>query len=467
MKENILKELESEILKKIKYDNISIWPVLRLKFFYEFLEINQGIKSRTRKFNLNNKLIVLKQSFYGFWNLFKLIQVDFLIFSSSERRKFLNNLYYDRVAEGILSRNKDSIIIENPFPLGNHFPISKLPNKRVISESIFFILSIVLGKFSFKKNKFQNLAILENILIEKNIPNFNYERHLKIYLGQYLLMKFILRFVKPKAALFVYSASSMGYIRAFKEREIPVIEMQHGIINKEHNAYNIYSDFGNLFFPDYMFTYGDLEKRVFDSNNYFIEKDKVYPIGYYFLDKCKQSYVPDFEYRNALKEKYRKIIVFSHQEIFEVAALDFIRQIAENDESIVFLIFPRYPEKFALKDNLPANVIIEKKLNIYQGLLIADIHSTVNSTCVMESLFFGVPNLLLNYKGYAMDYYSEILSNENHTIYANSPGEFLDYIKDNKFLDEVEIVKYSETLFKTNFENNLNETINEIINGKI
>src|SRR5690606_27019292 len=140
-----------------------------------------------------------------------------------------------------------------------------------MSESILYLGVFVLGFLGFKKSKLENEHIIKDIQQEYGYE-INYNRFLLIHEGQYRLIKLLLKyFKKPKAVFFVYSASSMGYIKAFKEFNVPVVEIQHGVINKEHNAYNVNNDFGKELFPDYLLTYGNRELKVFNNpENYFI-----------------------------------------------------------------------------------------------------------------------------------------------------------------------------------------------------
>ena len=452
----VLKEIEkNRSILDLKYKGVPIWPTLRLKSFYQIQEQEKGATNITRKLNFTSVLVIFKSFFYGISELFKLGQYEYLVFSGSERRKRVDGLYHERVVEGLLAET-NSLLIENPFPLGKHYKKNEIPTKHIMSESILFLGIFILGFFGFKKNELENEQIILEIQKEYDFK-INYNRFLLIHEGQYRLIKLLLKyFKKPKAVFFVYSASSMGYIKAFKESNIPVVEIQHGVINKEHNAYNVNTDFGKKLFPDYLLTYGNRELEVFNNpENYFINPTNVRPVGYYLLDKyLNRKTENQNEYIQNYQKKYQKIVAYTHQEVYEKEILDFLIESANLSSKILFLLLPRFDLKDQ-PDNLPENLIVEKNLNIYDCLRFVDIHSTIFSTCAIESLSFGVPNIMYNHKNFSKSYYADILGDPNHTVFIDSPYEFVHAILNHSFESKEYIAAASDNFFKRNFKENI------------
>lgn len=459
---NILKEIEkNKRILDLKYKGIPIWPVLRLKSFYQILEQQKGATNITRKLNTSSVLAIFKCFFYGFSEIFKLSNYDYLVFSCSERRKQVDGKYPERVVEGFLSET-NSLLIENPFPIGRHYKRHEIPTKHIMSESILFVGIFILGFFGFKKSALENKEVFLDIQ-KKYDFKINYNRFLLIYEGQYRLIKLMLTYSKkPKGVFFVYSASSMGYIKAFKEFNVPVIEIQHGVINREHNAYNVYNDFGKTLFPDYLLTYGNREMEVFNNpENYFINPKNVRPVGYYLLDKyLSNNSDHQNKYIQNYKEKYKNIVAYTHQEVYEKEILDFLIESASLAPNVLFLLLPRFDLKDQ-RDNMPENLIIEKNLNVYDCLGFVDIHSTIFSTCAIESLSFGVPNIMYNYQNFSRSYYADILGDEKHTVFVESPYEFVHAILNHSFESKEYITAASDNFFKRNFIHNINSFIEE------
>jgi len=84
-----------------------------------------------------------------------------------------------------------------------------------------------------------------------------------------------------------------------------------------------------------------------------------------------------------------------------------------------------------------------------------DIHSTIFSTCAIESLSFGVPNIMYNHKNFSKSYYADILGDPNHTVFIDSPYEFVHAILNHSFESKEYIAAASDNFFKRNFKENI------------
>lgn len=439
-------------LQSIKMDGEPIWPILRLKINEE-LRDKDGVTSRTFKLSFSKVLKLLGTFFFGVKELLLMGNYDYWVFSSSDRRKKIGRHYVDRVAGSLILEFPKTLMIENPYPKGCHFRKQEIVDTHIISRTIFFLGVRILEFFVNKNIKLENESLLIELLDQNDIK-LDYHSILRNHIAQYRLMKFILRKAAPKAAFFVYAASSMGFVKAFKEKCIPVIELQHGVINKEHNAYNISKDYSTLFFPDYLLTYGENELSFFDEGNYFIRPDKVFPIGYSFFEEFSKE-TPNLSYEKNIRNQYGKIVVFSLQEPFEEFVFPFLLKAAELDDSVFYMLIPRNISGDYEHLPLPENMVIEKTLNIYECLRIADVHLTVNSTCSIEALYFGVPNILFDHDNWASSYYAKILKDPRHTKYVKTAEELIYTLNSNKFDSKKVIIEKSGVFFTRNFIENI------------
>ena len=437
-------------------DGDSVWPIIRFKINEE-LRNKRGLNSRTVKLNIRLVFTLIRTLFYGFKEVTRFRNYEFWVFSSSDRRRKIYDKYVDRVMEPILNEYPNAVEIENPHPLGHHYSKKELNNKNIISQTIFFLGVKIIGLFLNRKVELENESELNKILKDIGVT-LNYRALLLNHKSQYLFMRFLLRFAKPKAVFFVYAASSMGFIKALKEMNVPVVELQHGVINELHYAYNVYKDFGYKFFPDFLLTYGKMETKIFTTNNYFIDSNRVLPIGYYFLEEFILSNVAN-QNAKKLKNEFDKIIVFSLQDPFEKHIFDFLSRAAPLDTSILYLLVPRNPMKTYGEYELPNNIRIERRNNIYECLKIADFHMTINSTCAIESICFGVPNILYDYNNWASKYYNNILNDTGHTIFVNSPKDLLNSVRKHVFYVKEKIEKESSNFIKKGFTENLKNAI--------
>tara|TARA_R110002033_G_scaffold169897_3_gene211449 strand:+ start:247429 stop:248811 length:1383 start_codon:yes stop_codon:yes gene_type:complete len=436
-----------------------IWPVIRLPL-NEHLRSQEDITSRTFDLKNNINFKTLRTLFFGIRHLTKFRSHKYWFFSSSERRKKINDIYEDRVIEGLVKKYK-GLSIENPHPLGKHLH-KNIGETKVISRSLFYLGELIFSKLFTFNLKINNEQVIKTILDDYQL-NFNYKVYLRKYFGQYLFYKTILKFHKPDIVFLVYAASSMGMVKALKEKKIPVVELQHGIINEKHLAYNIFKNFGKCLYPDYLLTYGETELDFFHNKNYFISPKNVFPVGYYFLEKNKELKKIKNEYSS-----YKKIIVFSFQEVFEKQIFDFLNQTAILDDTVCYVVIPRNSNKDYSKMKFQSNVIINKKINIYEALKICDIHATINSSCAIEAMSLGIPNILYNYKNWSSSYFKSIFDSDNYGCYVTTPQEFYNIIKEHKYASREQILKKGETFFKKGFMQNFEEVLSQrILKNKI
>ncbi len=151
-----LKHIENEFdTQSIKSGDTYVWPLIRFKINEE-IRNRQNLSSRTFKLDRRKLSSLLGTLFYGILHLVHLKRYPFWIFSSSDRRKRLNDKYVDRVTEGLISLYPQSLVIENPYPRGGHFRKSQLYPQNIVSQTIFFALPELVRILSWKKPKIVN-----------------------------------------------------------------------------------------------------------------------------------------------------------------------------------------------------------------------------------------------------------------------------------------------------------------------
>jgi hypothetical protein len=443
---------QKESLETITVGEDQLWPIIRTKVFEEFRQTS-GINSRIVKIGSKTLSTFFKTFFYGFSNIFRLKNASCWVFSASDRRKEFNGQFHDRIIEDIFDLVPNTVLIENPLPLGYHYKKSQVPNKEIVSQTFFYFWSFLFSRFI--RSKIENEELLVRIL-KKFSVRINYKGMYSLYRGQYIFTKLLLKFFHPKKVVMVYTASSQGYIKAFREEKIPVIEIQHGIINDKHIAYNVFRKFNPNYFPNYLFTFGESEKVIFHMNNHFVNNENVKAVGYSFLDKMTfDNQVTEID-----KGKYLKVIAFSFQEPFGKFSIEFLRQCAVKDATTLFLLILRNPD-YQLPGDLPENIVVDPALNIYKALKVCDIHSTINSTTTLEAFAFGKPSILVDYNGQATAYFSSLNKSDFVNI-VSSVEEFVEASNTLLSPDTKNIKFEGEKFFKSNFRDNLRDAFSEL-----
>ncbi|SNS56255.1 hypothetical protein SAMN05421640_0670 [Ekhidna lutea] len=448
MVHNCINNIENEFnVEGIKVNGNSCWPLFRNKFFELIRSKKLNVKSRINQVGFTNFFKLLWLSKYGIKFLLFPKKVDFLIFSATERRKELNGQYHDRVVEGIHSMSK-SLLIENPFPAISHIPKRKLPNKNVLSESALYFLAKVFSigaRYELKGEETLN-AIKDKYDIQLSTGSI-----IKRYLGQKKVGRLLVTLFRPKAVFFVYSASSQGYINAFKEASIPVIELQHGVINKEHIVYNNQISLNRNMLPDYLLTYGEYELQLFDEKNYFVDSSKVFPIGNYLIDY----------YRERIGKKERKKqLVFSGQSIFDKKSIPWLIEIARALSEWEIVVVPRQGSDMCALETAK-NIYVERKKSIYEVITESNLHCTVNSSSCIDALALGIPTIFLNVDNQARNYYENV---SKFYSFADNPSEAIRLLESFNPVPESEVIKESKYFVVNDYYKNIDSFLKNRLN---
>ncbi len=467
---DFIKEIETKYnVSSISVNDIQVWPFLRISYNYQY-NISYRFNVLTNNSNkiktTFSKLKRVRNIFYGFWNLFK--KYDYTVFSDTFEKRFVNDKYIDKIAESLIYElgEKRVLLIENPIN-GLHFNRSEISIKNIISLDIFYIFC---NKYFLRKKVcINNEAILEEINKKYGL-NINYHRIIVQFIFYNYLFKLFYKIYKPKA-IFIncyYSLIHQAAIYAAKNMGIKTIELQHGIISDNHHAYNVFTDLDKSFFPDYLLTFGDYVKNIFDERNYFIKRENVLSIGSMYIDYINNEYKSSKEsirVFNNIRRKYKKIIAISSQWTIENKLIRFLKKSALLSKDILYIFVPRDINKNYSNVNFPENIIMLKNLDVYQIIKETNFHATVNSTCALEAPAIGVPNILININNLAKISYSNLLTNRDITRFVDTEEEFVDTILTWHTKTKKEIMSLHSDFYKQNHKKSLRYALT-IIRGK-
>jgi hypothetical protein len=170
--------------------------------------------------------------------------------------------------------------------------IDNLKNKKI---TIFNPINLfrVIGKIFYKNYDFFELTNLVNEKFKtSNICCADINTLITQFQIDFKFYSFIFRFKKPKAIFITQNGIQKGLFAAADKFNIPVIEVQHGIIDYGHLSYNynknINYEGGRVFLPSYFFTFSDFWKREI----YYPVKDILTMGNSYFyntINKIKPS----------------------------------------------------------------------------------------------------------------------------------------------------------------------------------
>ena len=463
---NILKEIEKKYpVDKIYLNNEQVWPFFKAKFYFILKYYSEKPEiGRIRKKTFFQKLKLVKNIFYGWKNWFK--KYDYIAISTSREgvSKIINGKHYNRLIDPIIDEMKNSDFLYMEIPYGQHYNIKTIHAKNIVSYYPIVFISYLFNKLSIGKYNLNGSEILNTIKKDYNI-NIDYDNLIKYYLAEYRAFKFIFQHMKPKAIFIVCHYTHFGIIKAAKELGIKIIEVQHGVIGREHPAYNFGIGISKNLFPDYLFVYGKQDVVNF-SDSYFIDQKNVIPIGSYYIDYFKESFLPEIKFQNIIN-KYSISVGITLQNTVEKQTIDFVKEAAILDSSILFILIPRQPvRRDYSKFDLPDNVFVITDREFYELMMYVDYHSTVYSSCALEAPSFGVQNIMININNLSRKFFEASLI-DRITKYADTPEEYLNLIRSMDKLDKETVYYLNEDIIMPNYRNNLKYALSQVLDCRV
>lgn len=409
-------ELITQIERKydvssIRYKGVPVWPFLRL-----YLLDNLSTK-RARGGSVSNVWLIIKRLFaYNPLCLFKKYKV--WLYNAACTRKEIEGKYISCISGAIPDLCHSTLTIENPESAVPSYRKSLINDRYIISNawSIMIIRGLEIFERPFKI-KIHNESLLKKIMDDCN-SDFDYRKYVRFLYNQKIVVDLLLLVSgKPNVVFMIDAYDQMGYVWSFHNHSIPVVELQHGVLNKSHIGYNCPID-TKIFAPDEICVFGEKEYKYL-INKYPKYANLVTKTGMFFLDKVNEIYDKDIfsEYRL----EYKKIIVVSGQTGYEEILSRFIDGAAKINKDFLYIYIPR---RFTNITFTQKNVLLKNGINIYPYLKFCDIHCTIFSTTCLEAHFFRKINIFYDYNGFSSSYYKEILDVDNGAYYVTNEYDF-------------------------------------------
>lgn len=442
-----IKEIEEKYdVMSIKYKGISVWPYLRL-YIKDTITHNKENKASASVIGL-----VLRCLFaYNPFRAFK--KHNIWVFTACDRRKRLGDKMVHRISGAFAAESMNSLMIEKPLKVLGHYGLNEIEEKDIISESwllmTFHAIEVLSRCF---KPKLDNEDLMRRILVENNLK-FNYLRYVRMLNAQRCAVKMMMFLVsKPKAAFVECPYDTMGYVWAFHEAGVKVVEMQHGSLNRNHAAYNA-NEYERKTNPDCICVFGESEYNYLTKEEPQFAQE-VRKTGLYMLERANQFFSNDIFKRD--REKYESVVLVSGQTVYDNVLSAFVDAIAQEHKELLFVYVPR--QNLVDLHFKSENVRLNNGVNIYEYLKWADLHITISSTTSMEALYFRTPTIFYNYKNISATYFKDIISEGNGVAFADTPQQFDEALKKVRNRH----IEYSEVFARDHLKK-IKSVINEII----
>lgn len=423
----------------------------KLKGYIPIFKLKQAHLKRVEGNSMQSNYIknTLQTLFYGFVNWWSINKYKVWVFSSSLNLSSIDGTLYDTVTSKFIDKIDNSLLIIRPIRL---FDKKKLWTKKYTSESILIIIVMIVKTILsvFTSNPFKN-----------DITNEQYNKSYKSiytrFLAEYYVFSFFIKIFHIKKVYFVCSYSYFGYIYACKKNKVKVIEIQHGLINDNHPGYIYKEEVNKKLFPDELLVYGNRFKEIILNNSTIYEPEQIKIIGSNALNIYKNNKYEEDSQIKELKKHYEKIILFTGQYTTDVKSLKIIEEVQKLNQKCCFLFLTRREEELnKYKKDFKDVVFYTGNQKFYDLIKQVDCHATVYSTTFLESLYYGVPNILFDIENYPQNNYKEIIDKKHPWVLCTSqPKDIISFIFKEVKNSKEEIAKSVNSFFCDDFEQNI------------
>lgn len=455
-----------------KINNINYWYYIR-ENIYEKLnnQINKNctISNNSPKHSFIHYLKLLYNLIinYFFYNpLLFLKKKDVLILSCSRRIK--DDKSYECIYTDIISKNlKPSYyVFEEAFEYIHLKPVAT-KNLRYLD---YIKVNSAIKKRLFKLFKINKLVQVDRIKIKELVEDINLkfsvsiskheiiafvEDTLQSYNCTYSYYEKILKKVKPKAIIEIchYEFTKLLINEVAKNNGVKIIELQHGVIGTNHEAYNFYEKINIKSYPDYIFLFGEYWKK---NARFPIENSNLMVTGFpYFENKIK-----------SIKKRVvqKKIILFISQpgigEELSNLAVQLKTSLQQDKYEIVYKLHPLeyydWENKYSNLTNNAISVIAKSNESVYDYFNISYCQVGVYSTAIFEGLAFNLKTIIL--KTYGHEFMRDLYQNGIATLVTNA-NEVLEVLENSEIA-----TSYIQTeLWQNDSISNILKNINSIL----
>ncbi|EMA63064.1 hypothetical protein C469_03550 [Halorubrum lipolyticum DSM 21995] len=200
--------------------------------------------------------------------------------------------------------------------------------------------------------------------------------------------------VDPEVAIVVVSYGRETFIEACKRKEIPVVELQHGVIYDTHFGYAYPEDETKVMFPDYVLTWGEFWN---ENLRFPIPDERVISVGYPYLEDRLNQY-DDVE--------PAKQLLFISQGTIGRELSQFALKVHEDDRiehEVVYKLHPgeydRWEDEYPWLAESDMRVIDESEPPLYRLFAESSAQVGVGSTAVYEGLCFDLETFVFEADG--------------------------------------------------------------------
>ena len=388
----------------LRIDDVPVWERLRFQVYKQIkrqygtgkahTDVDRGYREYLGGVKLFTKNLFIKNPYFTG-------ESDILYFGHSRRKKGEDGHWRDIYCDPIHNAcDHEYVHFEEPYLL-NHLSPAQTSNLRYLDLIKYGShIQRILGINDIKMTT-ESRTILTDIEDEL-LDVFDVEVDLLSMTKEALhsrrtilpLYRRLLKHVDPKLVVLTVSYDRETFIEACKQQNIPVVELQHGVIYPNHLGYAYPGPRSKETFPDYLLTFGEFWTDVVE---FPIPDDHIIPVGYPYLEQSADKYdhveTKDqllFISQGAIGEQLSKFAV----------AVD---QHPDINHEIVYKLHPgeydRWQAEYPWLVDVDFNVIDQSEPELYRLFAESQGQIGVYSTAVYEGLQFGLETYLYECPG--------------------------------------------------------------------
>lgn len=389
-------------LHEWEIDDYPVWDRIRSEVGKQImLQSNYGEPHTRPSHNIHNYLKVFR-----LWanniishNPFRAGSHDILVIGHPRRKKEFDNKWWDIYFDPI-DCDQDFLHTETAYQLRHHhepkteslYYLDFIRFSGSISDKIKF------PPISFNKYDKEKISLIENSIKELFNAELDVTRLITSdYRKRWIRLKLytkLLNRINPDLIFLVVSTNHHSLIEASKINNIPVIELQHGVIHDRHLGYSFPGDLTKSIFPDYLFIWGEFWRG---NCTFPLPNERIISVG--------------FPYMELMSRQYRDIrsddqILFLSQGTIGEQLSKFAIEVDQHpniDQSIVYKLHPgeydRWTVEYPWLVDASFEIIDNSNIPLYELFAKSSVQVGVNSTAMYEGLCFELQTYVLDCPG--------------------------------------------------------------------
>lgn len=451
-------------VSSIKYDGEPLWPYLRIMVYFSLSErsslTSTGDHSPEHRISFDNKFARLFKDCRSTNFALMFHRCDNILFTDMLETRTYNGKPIDKIANLIINQCGSCV------PVVIQTPERKSAYNQFISFDLMTVFSGIRKRFVFmKQDRLSGGEVYEQIIKDYDICTYgSLQSIIRTIIATKSVYHKLFNHINPKL-IFIncyYDLHKMAAIEEAKAMGITTVELQHGVIDNEHMAYNSFVTIKDNPYPDYLFCFG--EKYAEHISNSIYSRNRIKIVGSYYIDLMKKAKIRNkeiFDKKYSISSE-QKVITFASQTNTDNESLELMKSLADDYKDVFIIYIPRVIEDY--HNNIDTdNFVIEKDLDVYQCMQNSACTMTVYSTCAIESLCFGTPVILYNYEDMAKETYKFLDGDGCDFIQmAGSIEEIKQKLDKIVYTDKEKIIRHGNRYYAGNHEDRIKIALCEL-----